>query len=228
MIARVHEVFDFHQSRYSEPKARGHESVAIPAVEQFLGAALADVARRNAMCIHWLTLNVLTDSSFGLTIAYLLPGFTSLWGLAALSPTIRTWLGTPSAEAPSLGGFLYVTIASLTAGLILSTLRWLVLDWIHNSTGLKTPKRDFSRLQEQGSAFSILVSDLYRYYQFYGNMMFAVAFTYGVWRLYGQPPFGSLWTDVLAVLLELLLLAGSRDTLRNYYERSRQVLAVDK
>ena len=124
-------------------------------------------------------MNVLTDSSFGLTIAYLLPGFTSLWGLAVLSPTIRSWLGTPSSDAPSLGGFLYVTVASLTAGLILSTLRWLILDWLHTSTGLKPPRRDFSRLQEQGAAFSILVADLYRYYQFYGNMMFAVAFTYG-------------------------------------------------
>jgi hypothetical protein len=172
--------------------------------------------------------NVLTDSSFGLTIAYLLPGFMSLWGLAALSPTVRTWLGTPTADAPSLGGFLYVTVASLTAGLVLSTVRWFLLDRLHHATGLKTPKRNFARLQEQGAAFSILVADLYRYYQFYGNMMFAVAFTYAVWRPLGDPPFGSLWTDMFIVLLELLLFAGSRDTLRNYYERSRQVLAIDK
>lgn len=185
-----------------------------------------NVARRRALDVHLPAVNVLTDSSFGLTIAYLLPGFTSLWGLAALSPTIRAWLGTPSADAPSLGGFLYVTVASLTAGLILSTLRWLVLDSVHHATGLKPPKRDFSRLQERGAAFSTLVSDLYRYYQFYGNMSFAIAVTYVLWRGQGILPIDELWSDVLFILLELLLLAGSRDTLRKYYERSKQVLAT--
>lgn len=173
-------------------------------------------------------MNVLTDSSFGLTIAYLLPGFTSLWGLAALSPTIRTWLGTPASESPSLGGFLYVTVASLTAGLVLSTLRWVMLDSIHAWTGLKPPKRDFSRLQERGAAFSTLIADLYRYYQFYGNMICAAAFSYAIWRFIGPTAQASLWTDVLFLALEILLFAGSRDTLRKYYQRSGEVLSPKK
>jgi hypothetical protein len=79
---------------------------------------------------------VLTDSSFGLTIAYLLPGFTTLCGVAVVSPTVRVWLGATATDSPTLGGFLYVTVGSLTAGLFLSTLRWLILDTVHHWSGV--------------------------------------------------------------------------------------------
>lgn len=157
-------------------------------------------------------------------IAYLLPGFVSLWGISLHSPIVRVWLSSPSGDTPSLGGFLYVTVASLAAGLILSTIRWLILDSIHAKTGVLPPKRDFSRLEERGGAFSMLVSDLYRYYQFYGNTMVAAALSYGIWRFSAAASAASLGTDIGFVLLEALLYAGSRDTLRKYYERSAQVL----
>ncbi len=47
--------------------------------------------------------------NFGLLIAYLLPGFTTLWGLSYVSETIRLWLGSPPTSLPTAGGFLYVT-----------------------------------------------------------------------------------------------------------------------
>jgi hypothetical protein len=180
------------------------------------------------MAVHWQSVNVLTESSFGLTIAYLLPGFVSLWGLSLVSPTVRAWLGSSSLNAPTLGGFLYVTIGSLTAGLILSTVRWLLLDSLHHATGLKQPQRDFSRLQEQILAFSTVVADHYRYYQFYGNMLFAAGFSYILWLTY-RPAEGLHAIPLLGfLLLEGILFLGSRDTLHKYYDRLRQILAIER
>ena len=65
----------------------------------------------------------MTDVSgrnFGLLIAYVLPGFVSLCGMAELSPNMKSWLVTGSMTngvAPTVGGFLYLTLASVAAGL---------------------------------------------------------------------------------------------------------------
>jgi hypothetical protein len=172
--------------------------------------------------------NVLTDSTFGLTIAYLLPGFTAICGMAIASPTVRTWLGASTADSPTLGGFLYVTIASLTAGLILSTIRWLVLDTLHHRTGLPAPAHDFSKLPDRLLAFNNLVGDHYRYYQFYGSMLLAVALGYALWRINGAPHSPIPAPDVMFALLEIILYAASRDTLRKYYDRTRQLLGTER
>jgi hypothetical protein len=54
-----------------------------------------------------------SNDNFGPLIAYLVPGMTVLAGVSPFSPTFQGWFATASAAAPSLGGFLYVTVASL-------------------------------------------------------------------------------------------------------------------
>jgi hypothetical protein len=58
-----------------------------------------------------------TSDSFVILIAYLIPGFIILWGLSQFSPDVRSWMGTAGKNGQSVGGFLYVTIASVAAGL---------------------------------------------------------------------------------------------------------------
>ena len=106
-----------------------------------------------------------TNQNFGLLIAYVLPGVTALWGASYLSPTVRVWLGSAPADAPTVGGFLYLTIAAVAAGLIASTVRWAVVDTLHHVTGIPRPTWDFSRLQSNISAFNLIVEHQYRYYQ---------------------------------------------------------------
>lgn len=168
--------------------------------------------------------NVSADN-FGLLIAYLLPGLTVLWGLGYVSPTMRSWLGTTSTSPPTIGGFLYVTLASVAAGLIVSTVRWAVLDTIHHWTGIRRPNWDFARLQENVTAFDVLIEIHYRYYQHYGNMLVSLAFAYaarrsalGLW----SAPLG--WLDLGLLLLALVFFFGSRDTLRKYYQRTARFL----
>jgi hypothetical protein len=158
--------------------------------------------------------------NFGLVIAYLLPGFVALCGVSYFSAPVRSWMGNSPLLGPTVGGFLYVTLASIGAGLLVSTVRWLAIDRLHHWTGIKEPRWDFEVLQDRLAVFEVLVQFHYRYYQFYANTLVAGAFWYMA-RFISVPPLpGSAGiTDVAVVIGLIVLYAGSRDTLRKYYNR---------
>jgi len=87
-----------------------------------------------------------TNNNFGLLIAYVLPGLTVLWGASHFSATLQSWLASNSTDLPTVGGFLYITLGSVAAGMMMSTVRWLLVDGIHHLTGLKESIWVFSRL----------------------------------------------------------------------------------
>ena len=72
----------------------------------------------------------LSVANFGILIAYVLPGFTALWGVSYFSETVQVWLGSSAGDAPTVGGFLYVTLAAVGAGMTVSTVRWMIVDTI--------------------------------------------------------------------------------------------------
>ncbi len=168
-----------------------------------------------------------SQRNFGLTIAYVLPGFVALWGVGLFSPTVQAWLEGSPAKTPTVGGFLYVTVASLGTGLTVSLVRWAVIDTVHRWTGIADPGWDFSRLQENIAAFETLVEIHYRYYQFYANSLVALLFLYGARRAaFGVFSSGLGWTDLGFALLAGIFFAGSRDTLRKYYTRVAKLLGT--
>jgi hypothetical protein len=132
------------------------------------------------------------------------------------------------ADAPTIGGFLYLTVASLAAGMTVSAVRWTLVDSLHRLTGLSPPSLDFSRLGQNVEAYSLLIEIHYRHYQFYANMVVATAITYACYRvrLGGLMPLG--WIDLGTLVLEGIFFATSRDTLRKYYARSQQLLSGRK
>jgi hypothetical protein len=109
-----------------------------------------------------------------------------------------------------------------------SAVRWALVDTAHALTGLRLPPLDFSRLGANVTAFGLLIEIHYRHYQFYANMFVATAIAYICYRvkLCGVWPLG--WIDAGLGFLELVFFATSRDTLRKYYARSQQLLAVDR
>lgn len=156
----------------------------------------------------------LSSSNFGIVIAYLIPGFVTLWGVSEHSDTVSSWLTGTGGDLPSVGGFLYVTIASIGAGLTVSTIRWLVIDWIHHRTGIEPPSWDFSRLPDAVSAFKVLNEIHYRYYQWYANSIVALL---AVLVLRTASLGWNTGEAVLVLAVSVLFFAGSRDTLRRYY-----------
>ena len=166
-----------------------------------------------------------TSDNFGLLIAFLLPGFVTLWGAQALVPEIELWLGTQPGSQPTVGGFMYATLGSTAAGLIVSTIRWAVIDTLHHRTGIPLPRWQFRRLPEVLAAFDSHVQDHYRFYQFNANMLIAVTFAYAIRLGFGDFEWGERIRDTIGYLLiATVLYLGSRDTLRKYYERTACLL----
>jgi hypothetical protein len=162
-----------------------------------------------------------TSESFGLLIAYLIPGFITLWGLSRFWPEIESWLGTSAAECETIGGFLYGTVAAIAAGLTVSTIRWLVIDPIHHWTGIKQPEWNFQTFHARTTGFEVLIEIHYRYYQFYANCLVAFLFAFMAHWLSA----GFDWRELLVVVaLTALFFAGSRDTLSKYYGRVATML----
>src|SRR4051794_3276376 len=161
-----------------------------------------------------------SNDNLGPLIAYLVPGATVLLGLSPSSPTLQGWLATTPDASPTVGGFLYVTVASLAVGMTLSAFRWAIVDMIHRLTGLPPPVLDFARLGENVEAFALLIEIHYRHYQFYANMLLAAAVSYAGYRA-RIGGFALGWVDLGALVLESVFFATSRDTLRKYYTRSR-------
>jgi hypothetical protein len=166
----------------------------------------------------------LSGKNFGLLIAYIVPGAIVLVGLAAFFPTVQDWLINPSKATPSIGGFLFVTLAAVAAGMTASAVRWATIDRLHHCTGVLKPALDDSKLPERLEAFEALVEAHYRYYQFHSNSLVAILFSYAAWRpSLGSRPLGS---DLGLVFLAAIFFAVSRDNLRRYYGRAAVLLGT--
>ena len=166
----------------------------------------------------------ISNKNFGLLIAYVLPGAVALTGVSSFSATVRSWLTNPSDASPTVGGFLFVTLASVAAGMTASAVRWAVIDTLHHHTGIAKPAWDDSKLSDRLHAFEALVENHYRYYQFYSNSLIAMLFSYAAWRpSLGGGPRGS---DLGVLLLAAVFFAVSRDNLRRYYGRAAVLLGT--
>ena len=105
----------------------------------------------------------LTASTFGLLIAYLLPGLLALYTLSLwftpLSPIFTTFT-----EAESTAGlFVLVLLGGLLLGVELTAFRWVVFEcWICRRERLQAS--DFERLADEKrmAAFRIAVDEHYR------------------------------------------------------------------
>lgn len=166
-----------------------------------------------------------THDNFGFLIAYVVPGAVAVWAVGYFSPTVAAWFGSGTSDAPTIGGFLYVTIASVAAGMLVSAARWLVIDTFHHRTGVPKPAWDFARLQEHHDAFQTVVEHQYRHYQFYSNSLISLAFLFAVRRLAVGAEFGQVLGEAAAfAAVGVLFFVASRDNLRRYYERTNGML----
>lgn len=163
----------------------------------------------------------LTSANFGLLIAFVLPGFVLLWGMEPYSSTISGWFHTPSSDGSSLGGFLYVTVASVATGQFISTVRWLTVDQLMYLVGVPRPKWNFRQLRESVDVFDRLVEIHYRFYQWHSNSL--VALNAAVILRWSAKGF-RLWQLVTLLFVSAVLFFGARDTLWKYHTRVEALL----
>ena len=166
------------------------------------------------------------NKNFSLAIAFWLPGFVLLWGLSYSVDEVRTLLAQPRTDAPpSVGGFLYVTVASLAVGLFLSAIRWATVEKFLYATGLvKKIDLNFSELgnKDTALAFYNVHENHYRHYLYYSNTLVAVIIAFASHIFFVKDSSCFLWISTLGVIVILLL--ASRDCLNNYYSRGNQIL----
>ena len=172
-------------------------------------------------------MQAVSNDNFGPLIAYLVPGATVLLGFSPFSEALKSWFATAPADVPTIGGFLYLTVSSIAAGMTVSALRWAIIDTIHRCTGLPAPSLEFSRLGANVTAFGLLIEIHYRHYQFYSNMFVATAIAYACYRVDVGMSWPLSYIDIGFVIVEIVFFATSRDTLGKYYVRSEQLLAGD-
>ncbi len=159
---------------------------------------------------------------FGLIVAYVLPGFVGLLGLAPFFPEIARWLRPVGTDG--IGAALYAVLAAAAIGLVISCFRWMILDRIHAWTGIRRPTLDDRRLNEVLEPFDYLVQNHFRYYEFCGNTLVAFVAGYILNRVFNTLPFLSIGTDAVVALVSIALFAASRDALANYFTRTSRLV----
>ncbi|MBX9792584.1 MAG: hypothetical protein K2Y37_27095 [Pirellulales bacterium] len=167
-----------------------------------------------------------SQKNFGLLIAYVVPGLVALWGASYFSDTVKLWLTSTDGAQPTVAGFLYVTLGSLAAGLTLGAVRTVTIDALHHLTGVGAPELDFSDFQAKFWAFNQLVESDYRYYQFYAHMSLAVP-GFVAARIVAKGEWSDWRYLAASFLLEMVLLAVSRGSLKTYYARISHLLGRD-
>jgi hypothetical protein len=160
----------------------------------------------------------ISDTTFGLFIAYLLPGLTAMYGIP-IGAVGQEWWPLAYGPNPALPQLAVILVIALAVGLTVSTVRWLTIDALHHHTGVRASEWDFANLEQNVSAFEFLIQIHYRYYKFYSNMVVALAWAY----LAGGYALG--WKGLVYPLLVALFFLGSRDSLRKYYDRAGRLLA---
>lgn len=170
----------------------------------------------------------ITSTSFGLLIAYLLPGLVALFGLSYWIQELRDLFDAFLTGGSNIGLFLLVALASIATNLQVTLIRWAIFEeWICRRYSLKP--EDFKDMSNEGkfSAFRGAVDEHYRYHQFWGCMAIALPILFIGWAqrhdIYNFFWNGFLIT-VLFLIVEGLTWSGAVKAYTNYVNRTRYIM----
>jgi hypothetical protein len=159
----------------------------------------------------------ITTSNFGFLVAYVLPGYVVLNKLDIAINLAK--------DGVTIAGVFEFTLFVLIVGMVVSAIRWIVIDPIHHWSGIKARDWCFSKLQTNIDAFELVVRHQYQYYQFHSNMFVGLAIAFGI-DLFRSPKVDLVGSvGMLAVLC--ILFVASRNNLLGYYNRIDQILGED-
>jgi hypothetical protein len=166
-----------------------------------------------------------TSTSFGLIIAYLLPGFCAFFALSFWWPQVADIFSKFLEAESNIGLFLFVIVCSLIAGLEISIFRWILFErWLCRKSQLDRTKFAHLGVDAKLTAFRAAVDEHYRYHQFWGGMAVAIPFI-GL----------GLIKDVSAVceqmglgcgflLVEIVTIFAGCSAFQNYVDRATHIL----
>lgn len=155
-----------------------------------------------------------TVTSFGLVIAYLLPGLIGLYGLSFWSKNFDKMFSTFLTSGSNLGLFLIVVLASLAIGLLANGLRWLLFEMCFCSK-YRTASASHQALSGEGklAAYRLVIDETYRYHQWWGGtiMVIPVGFIGWMWGSWQTSALSQkAWVFLLFVAIEVLASVAAR------------------
>lgn len=166
-----------------------------------------------------------TATSFGLVIAYLLPGVAGLYVLSFWSPDLGKVFDAFLKAQSNVGLFFLLTLAALLVGLEVTLLRWLIFEkWFSPVSALKPADFDNLKTEDLLAAFRGAVDEHYRYHQFWGNMAIVLPFAVittiheSVWSC------RAIFAVLFLVILEGITCIAAREAYRHYVNRARAIL----
>lgn len=162
------------------------------------------------------------NRNFGLLIAFVLPGFVFLWGTTYVDGSNGVAWPLKESRLDEFGALLLLLIGATATGIILSAVRWLILDQLHHMTGIQAPMLDFRNLERKQASFMLVVENNYRFYLFYGNTLMGMLLL-GLTALSQNVQVTRL-DGVRWLALSLVLYCASRDSLSRYYKRARLIM----
>ena len=178
------------------------------------------------------------NKAYELIIAFLLPGFIALAGVAAVNAEVKAWFGTATA-APTIAGFLFMLAAAFTLGILTSAVRWFVFEkariWKLCGPMVKPAAQlDMSQRSECEATYQDLRHQHYYYYLAHANMAVAAPAAVVTWMVgtrqvpWPLAPFHSTWHLVIIVVATAagagILAAAACNAVARYEERRGALL----
>lgn len=167
----------------------------------------------------------LTTTTFGLIIAYLLPGLFGLYTCSFWSPAISAQFEAFSKAESNAGLFFLVVLFALFVGLQLTAFRWVIFELILcRRNGLKSDEFTHLKTKDQIEAYGVVLDENFRYHQFWGGIAPVVpVFFLGLGRKYGVSlwSFGALPWFVVFLVVEAVTVAAAIEAHTRYVARAR-------
>jgi hypothetical protein len=169
-----------------------------------------------------------TSTSFGLFIAFLLPGLVGLFAVSFWFPIMRSLFTTFLTAESNVGLFFLVILASVVIGLEVTVIRWVLFEELLCRPSRLRPE-DFANLDSESklTAFRACVDEHYRYHQFWGGMTIVIPILYAGWLhhlLGGLTGSTTFFSMVMLIGLEFLTVIGAIRAYRYYVTRARRIL----
>jgi uncharacterized membrane protein YwzB len=170
----------------------------------------------------------ITASSFGLLIAYVLPGFVALVTLAFWSSQVAAQFDAFLKSDSKIGLFLLVVLAALILGVELTAFRWVIFDrWLCRKIRLGADEFKVLQTQDKIAAFRMAIDEHYRYHQFWGGLVPVVPFFFlGVAYAQNALPCSSAGALLIFgfLVVESVTVAAAVDSYKRYVTRARAIL----
>ncbi len=162
-----------------------------------------------------------TTTSFGLIVAYLLPGLVGLYTISLYAKGVRALFAHPNEAV----GFLLLLLFALLVGVLVNGVRALIHDaLIHYKVGKPFGAAYFNKIDNSDklACFMAVLDEYFRVFQFFGSLAVISPPLYIGWALCGVLSIPA--AVVLGLLTTAVTISASSVTWSHYVDIGHRIL----